>query len=286
MLYAINEWTKEHIVFKNTGELPDGRWRFVEADDDGWIKWNNDKECPLPNDCLYEVKLRYGQILRRRNTSSADLWLWMADVYSDNVVVAYRPLFINEEDSAMVKLQIGDYVRHEDLTIDEYMTFANQANDAGFKLTIINPQCRYYNWDYTVLLASGQLGGKDSEYIKQINRNVTYQFTTNKMKEWSDEGLPPVGVVCEYFDAIYRKWVLACIVAHHCNGKKAIWCGSWDSGELFYGSPQDFRPLRTAREEWIDQAGCVALQYGDALGNLYDAMARGDLFLPTRNEEI
>ena len=56
---------------------------------------------------------------------------------------------------------------------------------------------------------------------------------------WSGEGLPPVGVVCM---AGCERVV---IVAHHCNGIHAIYAESESDGLLYYGEPNEFRPIRT-----------------------------------------
>ena len=65
MIYAINEKTKEHQVCQNcddadVGDVLAGRvagetWRLVQADEDGWIRWEGD-ECPLPSysKCLWK----------------------------------------------------------------------------------------------------------------------------------------------------------------------------------------------------------------------------------------
>jgi hypothetical protein len=73
-------------------------------------------------------------------------------------------------------------------------------------------------------------------------------------QEWSGVGLPPVGTECEYFDAIAKEWGPAAVVAHHINGEEAIWSRDMNGGELFYGSPHDFRPLHTAAQRAEDEA--------------------------------
>lgn len=56
---------------------------------------------------------------------------------------------------------------------------------------------------------------------------------------WSGEGLPPVGVVC------MANGYQVVIVAHHCNGIHAIYAESEYDGMLYYGEPNEFRPIRT-----------------------------------------
>jgi len=72
--------------------------------------------------------------------------------------------------------------------------------------------------------------------------------------EWDGSGLPPVGCECEYYDAIQEKWIPASIVAHHINGEEAIWSESLAGGDLFYGTPHDFRPITTPAQRAEDEA--------------------------------
>lgn len=68
---------------------------------------------------------------------------------------------------------------------------------------------------------------------------------------WSGEGLPPVGVVC------MANGYQVVIVAHHCNGIHAIYAESEYDGLLYYGEPNEFRPIRTPEQiaaELTDQA--------------------------------
>lgn len=56
--------------------------------------------------------------------------------------------------------------------------------------------------------------------------------------EWDCEGLPPVGVSCEYFDG--GEWMQCEVVAHRENGAVVL---STDY-EAAYVPPQDLRPIR------------------------------------------
>lgn len=66
-------------------------------------------------------------------------------------------------------------------------------------------------------------------------------------RPWSGEGLPPVGLVC----------MAGCeqvvIVAHHCNGIHAIYAESDSDGLLYYGEPNEFRPIRTPEQIAADE---------------------------------
>lgn len=64
---------------------------------------------------------------------------------------------------------------------------------------------------------------------------------------WSGEGLPPVGVVC------MADCGQVVIVAHHCNGIHAIYAESEVDGLLYYGEPNEFRPIRTTEQIAADE---------------------------------
>ncbi len=95
--------------------------------------------------------------------------------------------------------------------------------------------------------------------------------------QWNGSGLPPVGTVCE----VDGEKVV--IVAHHCNGIHAIYAESISDGLLYYGDPNEFRPIRTPeqiaadeREAAICNMARIALKGSDNLinkqwlENLYD----------------
>lgn len=110
--------------------------------------------------------------------------------------------------------------------------------------------------------------------MKDCWRVVSTRPTTTS---WSGEGMPPVGVVC----------MAGCeqvvIVAHHCNGIHAIYAESESDGLLYYGEPNEFRPISTPeqiaadeREAAIDEmlaatqapGSCISLRVCE---HLYDA---------------
>jgi len=66
-------------------------------------------------------------------------------------------------------------------------------------------------------------------------------------RPWSGEGLPPVGVVC------MANGYQVVIVAHHCNGIHAIYAESEVDGLLYYGEPNEFRPIRTPEQIAADE---------------------------------
>lgn len=77
--------------------------------------------------------------------------------------------------------------------------------------------------------AAGQLEAKGAQRI-------------DKKPAWTGIGLPPVGTVCEVGG---QKVV---VVAHHCNGTHAIYAESTTDGLLYYGEPNEFRPIRTPEQ--------------------------------------
>lgn len=99
--------------------------------------------------------------------------------------------------------------------------------------------------------------------------------------EWDGEGLPPVGTVCEYQNnRRCPSWKRVEVTA---IGQEKILMWDYTSdreNHLLLKSLGNFRPIRTNREKWIDQATDVALQPGDAAGNVYDALKSGELPQP------
>lgn len=123
-------------------------------------------------------------------------------------------------------------------------------------------------------------------------RDEFYQFIDDLLEtcvkwdkpKWSDEGLPSVGVECEYFNRNRNEWEHAVIVAHHINGEEAIWSESIEGGSLYYGTANDFRPIKTevereraklfyeARQKCME-SGCFGSDYSylDAIDTLINA---------------
>lgn len=89
MKYLVNRETKEHRLH-NYGEehrlgSVHGKWDIVEADDEGWIKWDGGK-CPLPNNHGYDVKVRDGDIIDGQHRPQDNTW------WGGIGIVAYRPI--------------------------------------------------------------------------------------------------------------------------------------------------------------------------------------------------
>lgn len=77
--------------------------------------------------------------------------------------------------------------------------------------------------------------------------------TSDKGKEWRgpEDGLPPVGVVCEVYIANRDAWVETEVKAH-VDGLALFKNGT---GGHYYGrTAEHYRPIRTDRERWIEAA--------------------------------
>ena len=85
MIYAINEKTKEHRVveveYSGRMRLPcrdpslGKGWRYVQADEDGWIKWEGG-ECPLVKCAGVDVIYRNGQVREIASAGFRGAFLW------------------------------------------------------------------------------------------------------------------------------------------------------------------------------------------------------------------
>jgi hypothetical protein len=74
------------------------------------------------------------------------------------------------------------------------------------------------------------------------------EFIPRPSPAWNGEGLPPVGTAC--LDSSGCEVV---IVAHHANGKHAIFAESMHAGLLYYGAAGDFRQIRTPEQIAADE---------------------------------
>lgn len=87
MKYLVNRETKEHIRYHEDCSVPLPGWTVVEADDEGWIKWEakSISKCPLPDDAKVEVLFSYD----KKPTSNllAGDWSW-----NDKMITHYRPI--------------------------------------------------------------------------------------------------------------------------------------------------------------------------------------------------
>ena len=88
MKYLVNRETKEHKVYSGTEFYDDEAWRVVDADDEGWIKWDGpDGVNPLPDNCQCNWITK--------NWKSADQSPHMSSIlgWTKGITIAYRPIF-------------------------------------------------------------------------------------------------------------------------------------------------------------------------------------------------
>jgi hypothetical protein len=100
MKYLVNRETKEHRIYEdadgNKHYLPaeerpnNDDWMFVEADAEGWIKWDGG-ECPLPDNCLCHYNMVNGSWPR----PCAARFLRWDRAGSEGDIIAYRPILDN-----------------------------------------------------------------------------------------------------------------------------------------------------------------------------------------------
>ena len=94
---------------------------------------------------------------------------------------------------------------------------------------------------HAVRVSRGEPDWRQDDYADDL-------IATSAIKRpWSGEGLPPVGVVC------MANGYQVVIVAHHCNGIHAIYAESEYDGLLYYGEPNEFRPIRTPEQIAADE---------------------------------
>ena len=103
-----------------------------------------------------------------------------------------------------------------------------------------------------------------------------------KQEAWNGEGLPPVGMVCEYQTWINREWKQTKILAHHLGFAVHSWSVDGDDMEVDASPPKDFRSVRApeqlAEEERKSQLEVMhkiymegASEHKGGLAALYDA---------------
>lgn len=84
---------------------------------------------------------------------------------------------------------------------------------------------------------------------------------------WSGEGLPPVGVVCEY-RCVNDKWRQVKVIAHMIEMQKDNPCAVsqlGDTGPLCIGGASSFRPIRTIEQIEADQREAQIVAIHDAI---------------------
>lgn len=85
----------------------------------------------------------------------------------------------------------------------------------------------------------------DGDWIRFIDAEPETYIPIQAEQEWSGEGLPPVGMVCEYQTWTNREWRQTKILAHHLGFAVHSWSVEGDDMEVDAAPAQDFRAIRT-----------------------------------------
>jgi hypothetical protein len=93
MKYLVNRETKEHIEYDSRCSFRGDQWRIVEADAEGWIKWEGG-ECPLPDGLHHEI--RFGSAAKGVKLPSDARLSWEHN-YGDIPITHYRPILDKPE---------------------------------------------------------------------------------------------------------------------------------------------------------------------------------------------
>jgi hypothetical protein len=91
MIYAIHKETKKHRLIGSVA-MAENEWELVQADADGWIKWDAKpgKECPVPADAYCDVKHEDG-FIGDRVLAHSGRWSGVGAPQGFRIV-AYRPI--------------------------------------------------------------------------------------------------------------------------------------------------------------------------------------------------
>lgn len=135
----------------------------------------------------------------------------------------------------------------------------------------------------------GELNG--TEYtIEELRKK--FPLPDEKAIKWNGEGLPPVGTVCEHWwGGVYDDDVE--IVQYRRNGNHVVfWRINKDCVDGAEIPTAEFRPLRSEREQWIDDAINVVggkqavISAENVFGKIYDAIKSGQLIMPEEDHEL
>ena len=120
MKYLVNRETKEH--YKQPGMMvPYGPvYDEVEADDEGWIKWDGG-ECPLPDGTSYESLCYRKNDVRCLNEAPRGCWEYI-QALRDGCIKAYRPILPAENKPT---LEDTWYAINEEAKVDVFTRLAS-----------------------------------------------------------------------------------------------------------------------------------------------------------------
>lgn len=126
--------------------------------------------------------------------------------------------------------------------------------------------------------------GKTQYTITELRQKFPLPGDSVEAEQWNGEGLPPVGWHGECTWGAKSTWH-ECVVCPSVIAYKNI-CGRWVTDVFDSLGNLEFRPLRTEREKWIDDAHKIANDGGgfaasvQAIGALYDAIKSGQIKAP------
>lgn len=109
-------------------------------------------------------------------------------------------------------------------------------------------------------------------------------LAASKQTAWSGEGLPPVGLACEWLASGDHDWMEVKVLAYH---EDEVWLQPLNGAQSFtVGNPDDFRPIRTEAERKREEFAhaCIAIDNNTNPSNsmeffcsIYDAIAAGKI---------
>lgn len=101
-------------------------------------------------------------------------------------------------------------------------------------------------------------------------------LAASKQAEWDGEGLPPVGLECEWLAIGDHDWMKVKVLAYH---EDEVWLQPLNGAQSFtVGNPDDFRPIRSEAERKREEAGL-------AIYHAINWNAEGELASPSRMED-
>lgn len=105
-------------------------------------------------------------------------------------------------------------------------------------------------------------------------------LAASQQPAWSGEGLPPVGIECEWLASGDHDWMRVKVLAYH---EDEVWLQPLNGAQSFtVGNPDDFRTMRTEAELRREETIAVLKQLypqlvGNLAGYLYNDIAAGKI---------
>ena len=125
-----------------------------------------------------------------------------------------------------------------------------------------------------------------------MDNNEKVHYPPTKQWRGPEDGFPPAGTVCEFSSKGHHDGFMWCIFRghmsdggfiieyHHATSPERVTCSCFDPDLT------KFRPTKSDREEWIDQAmKYVSIYPKEFLSSLYDALKSGELPMPITQEQ-